>query len=633
MHGSFFQPFSAFIVGIAVLWVPGWTELRADQLKLNEQFKANIATILEDYCYECHDEDGSEYDFSSTTTVSSVLKEGRVWQKGLRYLRDGQMPPADSHIPADDDRERLFRWLEESLACIDCGEPSNPGKPTIRRLSRAEYDYTIRDLLHVDLQVGQDTFPGDAGGHGFDNFADALFLTPILMERYLYAADQILDEVLASTDARKALFHVTPSATRSPEQAAQAILETFLPRAFRRPVTSGEMQERIALFEKAIFEEQSFEDAMRPVIKSVLISPHFLYRQEADQPEDEVYRISDHELAVRLSYFLWSTMPDQTLFELADRNELSKPEVLREQIQRMLKDPKSVALANHFASQWLAFDKIMFVSRHEFSPISWADRKSMFDELAELFDAVVKEDLSVLNIIDADFTFLNRELAGRYGLKAIEEGMEEWSDPDQPQPLERFALPDRTRGGAVTSAAILVSTSDTYRTSPVRRGAWVVQELLGVPPPAPPPDVGEIEAQDKERTIRELLDEHAAESSCASCHQHIDPIGFPLEQFDLHGKFVADRDVKGTLPDGSELTNVVQLKDYLLSREDLFLRHLVEKLMIYALGRELEYELDECTIRAGVDALKKNDYRFSAVVHSLVESRAFQYRRNMNAPE
>ncbi len=603
--------------------------LCADQAELNEQFKTNIEPILVDYCYECHDEDGAEYDFSSTSTVGSVLKQGRVWQKGLRYLRDGQMPPADSHIPAESDRARLIDWLEEALACINCNESSDPGKPTIRRLSRAEYDYTIRDLLHVDLKVGQDTFPGDAGGHGFDNFADALFLTPILMERYLYAADQIMDEVLASNDARKELFHVTPTATRSPEQAARSILEMFLPKAFRRPVTSNEIQERVALFEEAVSEENSFEAAMRPVIKSVLISPHFLYRQEADQPEDDVYQISDHELAVRLSYFLWSSMPDPSLFELADRNELSKPEVLREQTHRMLKDPKSISLANHFASQWLAFDKIMFVSRHEFSPISWADRKSMFDELAELFDAIVKEDLSVLNIIDADFSFLNRELADRYGLNEIEQGLESWSDPDRLQPLERFTLPDRTRGGAVTSAAILVSTSDTYRTSPVRRGAWVVQELLGIPPPSPPPDVGEIAAQDKEKTIRELLDEHATESSCASCHQYIDPMGFPLEQFDLHGKYIADRDVKGTLPDGSELTNIVQLKEYLLSQEDLFLRHLVEKLMIYALGRELEYEVDECTIRAGVDALKKNDYRFSALAQTLIESRAFQFRRNL----
>lgn len=633
MHGLFFQTLRALIVCIAVFWVPGWMELRADQLELNQRFEANIEPILVEYCFECHDEDGVAFDFSSISTVATILKQGRVWQTGLRYLQNRQMPPADNPAPANEDIERLTGWLAEALACIDCQKPLDPGRPTLRRLSRAEYDYTIRDLLHVDLHVARDTFPGDAGGHGFDNFADALFLTPILMERYLYAADRILDEVLASNDARHALFRVMPTAKRSPEQAARSILKTFLPKAFRRPVTSGEIQERVALFKKAMSKNTSFETAMRPVIKSVLISPHFLYRQEADRPGENVYRISDHELAVRLSYFLWSSMPDRILFELADRNELSKPEVLRRQTQRMLKDPKSIALANHFASQWLAFDKIMFVSRHEFSPIKWADRKSMFDEVASLFDAVVKEDLSVLNIIDADFSFLNRELASRYDLNAIKDRMETWSNPDQPQPLKRFTLPDRTRGGVITSAAVLVSTSDTYRTSPVRRGAWIIQELLGIPPPSPPPDVGEISAENKDKSIRQLLTEHAAKSSCASCHQHIDPIGFPLEQFDLHGKFIADRDVKGTLPDGRELTNVVQLKDYLLSQEDLFLRHLVEKLMIYALGRELEYELDECTIRAGLDALKENDYRFSALAHTLIESRAFQFRRNLKSQD
>lgn len=182
----------------------------------------------------------------------------------------------------------------------------------------------------------------------------------------------------------------------------------------------------------------------------------------------------------------------------------------------------------------------------------------------------------------------------------------------------------------MTSAAILVSTSDTYRTSPVRRGAWILQELLGIPPPSPPPDVGQIEPEVKTKSIRQLLTEHAAQTSCASCHRQIDALGFPLEQFDLDGKFKSDRDAAGTLPDGTQLNNVVELKDYLLSQKNLFLRHFVEKLMIYALGRELIYEVDECTIRAGLKALTQNDYRFSPLVHTLVESRAFQFRRISN---
>jgi hypothetical protein len=416
-----------------------------------------------------------------------------------------------------------------------------------------------------------------------------------------------------------------------PRRAAEQVIQRLARRAYRRPVEPREVERLLKLFDAEMNRGGLYEAALKPVIKAVLVSPNFLLRIERNRAKDAEtpYRVGDHELAVRLSYFLHSTTPDDELSALADNGELSKPEVLEKQVRRMLSDPKAHALTESFAAQWLLLRKLPEArpSQEFFPTLTFQLRRDMANEVATFFDKLREEDRSILELLDADYTYVNAELAKHYGIKDI-----------AGEQFRKVTLTDPNRGGLLGMAALLTLTSHTSRTSPTLRGKYILDVILGTPPPPPPPNVGQIDDSKKgkeAKTFRELLAQHASQANCAGCHAKIDPLGFALENFDAIGRYRPSGgavDARGKLPSGESFDGAKQLKKVLLQRKGQFVRNMTEKMLSYALGRELQSS-DEIAVQTIVDDLMANGYRFSRLVLGIVKSYPFQHRRNLKADE
>jgi mono/diheme cytochrome c family protein len=412
----------------------------------------------------------------------------------------------------------------------------------------------------------------------------------------------------------------------APECARRSILNLG-PKAVRRPLLDKEAAGLERLFEATQKQGDTFEQGMRVVLQALLVSPHFLFRIERDRnPADPeaAHQISDFELASRLSYFLWSSMPDDALYALAEKGALRRPGVLRAQVTRMLADPKAQALAENFAGQWL---QLRNLEEAKPDPDKFRDfddelRRAMQRETELFFSAIVRENRSILEFLDSDFTFLNDRLASHYGIEGVD-GAE----------FRRVALTGDQRGGVLTQASILTVSSYPTRTSPVIRGKWILENLLNAPPPPPPPGVPNLdeEAVGNSGSLRQQLEKHRSNSVCASCHSRMDPLGFGLENYDAigawrtkDGKF--DIDSGGTLPNGKSFTKPAELKTILLADKDEFTRCLAEKLLTYALGRGLE-RFDRPAVQSITRRTAAEGYRFSSLVLSIVESMPFRMRR------
>lgn len=588
-------------------------------------FDKQVRPLLAKYCFGCHGtENGSGGANLAGFTSVPVIQRGHVeWQKALTQVRERSMPPRGVPQPTEAERLLLVEWLAHTLDNIPDGLlPKDPGRVLIHRLSRAEYNNTVRDLFGVDTRPA-DRFPADGGGGGgFDNNADTLFVPPILMERYLEAAGEILD---AAKPQR--LFIARPGKGMPPRTAAKRIVEHWAARAFRRPVVPAETERVLRLFDGASKRGESFERAVRFAMKALLISPNFLFRVETDRATNAPYPVGDYELASRLSYFLWSSMPDDALFALAAGKRLREPEVLEAQVRRMLRDPKAAAFADNFASQWLRVRDLKTTARPD--PKRYPDftptlRDAMIGETVTFFHALLTENRSLLDLLDADYTFLNEELARHYGIPGV-----------QGTNLRRVRLPDRNRGGLLTQASVLTVTSYPQRTSPVLRGKWVLEELLGTPPPPPPPGAGGLPASDAPKdgqTLRQRLEQHRSKPECASCHQRMDPLGFGLENFDAVGRWRAEIagtpvDSSGVLATGEAFSGPSELKRHLLARKDQFLGNITEKMLAYALGRGIE-PYDAPAVRKIVQTVARDGYRSEPLVLEIVRSYPFQFRRN-----
>ena len=414
-------------------------------------------------------------------------------------------------------------------------------------------------------------------------------------------------------------------------QCGRKIISNLIHRAYRRPPSPGEIDSLLNLVAMVQQQGDSFEEGVRVALQAILLSPDFLFRIERDPvPAQAIYRISDHELASRLSYFLWSTMPDDALLRAADEHRLRQPGVLDAQVRRMLEDSRSQALIDNFAGQWL---NLRLLSRKKPDPTQFP---TVDDELldamrheTELFiGAVIREDRSILDFIDGRFTFLNGMLARHYGLRGIDG-----------ESFQRVALDGERRGGLITQGSILTLSSYATRTSPVLRGKWVLENLLGTPPPAPPEGVPPLEEKNlgTAASMRERLQQHRANPSCAVCHNQMDPIGFGLENYDAAGAWRTkdgnfDIDSTGTLPDGRSFTGAQGLKQVLLAQKDLFVHNLADKMLTYALGRGLERS-DAPAVDRIVGQVAAADYRFSALVLAIVSSEPFQMRRGERVPQ
>jgi hypothetical protein len=596
-----------------------------------DTFKDRVRPVLVEYCFDCHDDETQKggVNLARFDSDRSLHRDPRLWESALRQIQEKSMPPRNKKQPEGAEFHSLVDHLEQVLENPDpAWLPRDPGVKIPHRLSRNEYNNTVRDLLGVDLRPA-DRFPPDGGGGGgFDNNADTLFIPPVLMERYLAAAENLL-----AAAPRAHLIHQDP-VWYSPESwAARSNLRWFAGRAFRRPVEKAEMDRFLGLFQRTRRSGAGFDDALKVAYKAVLVSPWFLLRVERDRPGTGPQPLDAYELASRLSYFLWSSMPDEALLAAAASGRLTEPAEWTAQVRRMLADPKARELSENFTGQWLGTRSLAQTANpnlNKFPEYTVELREDMIAEPVHVFAGILRENASLLELIDSTNTYANARLAQFYGIPAVTgEG------------FRKVTLPDRRRGGVTGMAAVLTQTSYPLRTSPVLRGKWILEEVLGTPPPPPPPLVATLPQDDKVRdgrTLRQRLEEHRKKENCAACHARLDPMGFALENFDAIGRWrdkIAGEpvDASGVLPGGEIVDGPQALKEALLRRKDLFIRHLTEKMLAYALGRGLEY-YDTPVVREVGEQLRREDYRAETLVFAITRSLPFQNRRPLNpSPE
>jgi hypothetical protein len=430
------------------------------------------------------------------------------------------------------------------------------------------------------------------------------------------------------TLSRQRIFVARPSSPKEEEKCAKQNLSALARRAYHRPVTDRDLEKPMALYRDAR-KEKGFEAGLEAGLSAILVSPSFLFRVERDPDgiaSAKAYRISDLELARRLSFFLWSSIPDDELLETAIRGELHKPAVLEKQTRRMLADPRSKSLANNFADQWLYLRNLeSFTPDLRLFPDFDDNLRQAFRQETELFfESIMREDQSVMNLLKADYTFLNERLAKHYGVPNVYGSR-----------FRRVSTAaDTRRGGLLRHGSVLAVTSYATRTSPVIRGKWVLDNLIGTPPPPPLPDVPTLKDNTvaANLSVRERLAEHRANAACASCHNMMDPVGFSFENFDAVGRWRTLEegkpvDASGGLPDGSKFTGVTGLEDGLVARPEVFVSTLTEKLLTFALGRGVE-PTDGPAVRQIVREAKAADYRFSSIIVAITRSTPFTMRRS-----
>ena len=428
-------------------------------------------------------------------------------------------------------------------------------------------------------------------------------------------------KVPGDTPSRRKIFICRPSGPKDEETCATRIITTLARRAYRRPIKADEIPTLMIPYQAAR-EHGTFEDGIRMALERILVSPNFLFRVEIDPSgiaPGTAYRIRDLELASRLSFFLWSTIPDDELFDIAARGRLKEPAVLEQQVRRMLADPRANTLVSNFVNQWLYLRNMENVLP---DPVAFPGfdenlRFALRRETDLFFQSMLKEDRSILDLLRADYTFLNERLARHYGISGIH-GTE----------FRRVSLTNEERKGLLGKGSVLTVTSYPNRTSPTLRGKWLLENILGSPPPPPPPNVPSLkEDQDvRNLTMRQRMELHQSNAACSSCHSRMDPLGYALENFDGLGRWREGVDSSGTLPDGTRVDGPAGLRNVLLSRKDQFIRTVTERLLTYALGRGVE-PTDMPAIRKIIRNAASNDYRWSSLIIGVVTSVPFQMRR------
>ena len=812
--------------------VPQQETLTRQDAGVDRDDAAPSRELLDRYCVACHNErvvrgrGGAASPLAAqlravgltldTLDLSSVGRDAETWEKVVRKLRAGAMPPAGRPRPDTKLREGFLVRLEADLDAAWAERADLPRTAVFHRLNRAEYANAIRDLLALDVDVAS-LLPPDDASYGFDNIADALGVSPLLLERYLGAARRISrlavgsaairpsiatylvptvltqndhldglplgtrggmavrhqfpldgeyvfqvrllrtvidtirglgephqleisldgehvqlftiggaqpradafrldddageaareaarraarDAALAysmdadaalevrlpvkagsrtvavaflrktsaqvatirrpllrsnidpadtagpphvrsvaiggpygatgpgDTPSRRRLFVCRPAHAAEELACARRIMATVARRAYRRPVTEADLQVLLRFYEAGRL-DGTFEEGIGRALQRVLVSPEFLFRIEGDTPGDaagQVRPLDNLELASRLSFFLWSSIPDDELLDAAEEGRLREPDVLHAQVRRMLRDPRSRALVDNFGGQWLYLRNLAGTAP---DPIQFPDfddnlRQAMQRETELFFERVIRDDRSALEFLTSRTTFLNERLARHYGIPRV------YGSHFRP-----VTLTDRNRAGVLGHASLLTATSYANRTSPVTRGKWILENIIGAPPPPPPPDVPELEeetADGRVRSMRERMEQHRKNPSCAVCHAQMDPLGLALENFDAIGRWrersESDEpvDASGVLPDGTRFDGPRGLRTVLESRAEEFVTTLTEKLLTYAVGRGVELA-DAPVVRRIVRDAARDDYRFSSLIAGVVDSRPFRMRR------
>ena len=609
------------------------------------------------FCGECHfdgaDEGGVAIDKLLPATgpgrsVKPAAAEHAAWVNLWRNLRAETMPPADEPQPSAAERRELLEFVSRDVLGVDPNRP-DPGHVVLRRLNRIEYSNTVRDLTGIDENL-RDDLPADDTGYGFDTIGEVLSVSPLLMEKYLELAARVGDRVVAEAAGRKGneypgrLRRLFPSGPQPEDPAARPehlrrTVRRLAERAFRRPVDEATVKRLVTVAEQAFAEPGgSFEGGIGAAVTAVLAAPRFLFRVEdtadGSAPPGGSRPIDEFALASRLSYFLWSTMPDDDLFELAAQGRLRAE--LPGQVERMLRDRRSDAFIRNFVGQWLQtrdvealpFDvrRVLGVKEREAGERIFSDevRRAMREETELLFGHLLREGLPATELLVGRSTFLNEPLARFYGVPDVK-GKE----------MRLVSLgEDVPRGGLLTHGSVLVVTSNPTRTSPVKRGLFILDNLLGTPaPPAPAgvPPLDEAAATlPKEATMRQLMELHRRDALCASCHARMDPLGLALERYNAVGQWRADEavgtlDTSGRLITGERFADVRELSAVIAGpRRRDFHRCLAEKLLTYALGRGLEY-FDGPAVDSILEKVEQ-DGRLDAFVQGVVASVPFQMR-------
>jgi hypothetical protein len=794
-----------------------------------DAFDTHVTPFVKGQCVSCHNPQlkQGELDLLSELAPESVAKQPELWEKVVLRLKTGEMPPPPMRKPAETELLAVTRAIEAELERAALATPPDPGRVTARRLNRAEYDNTLRDLLGLELGLADD-FPPDDSGYGFDNIGDVLSLSPALLERYVAAAErasraavfglqdlkptatrhtpvsrriknqakplfeydvtglglnsvhavrrfpadgeyrirvilggqrpagsmpvtvglwldgerlasqQLDPETLASfanhlhdfagmmrefkvripagehwvagtierlyeglpadyegpnPSTRKVVApEFKPPPNASPERIAEMrkgfearlkerpaangvrvnaleiggpyelasapdperqrrlfvcghldgkhkngcdrkILASLARRAFRRPVTPRELDGYVKLAAEGR-RGGSFEQGLALAVQGILVSPDFLFRIEGATSAGAAagaasVQVTDHELASRLSYFLWSSMPDEALLAAADASSLKKPDVLEAQVRRMLRDPKTAALVQNFGGQWLQF-RALESAKPDLDRFPEFDdylRFSMRRETELFLGSIVKDDASIAALMDAKYTFVNERLARHYGIGGV-------GGPE----FRRVATAGLPRAGVLGHASVLTVSSYSTRTSPVLRGKWILSNLLGAPPPDPPAGTPRLDEKTvgKDASLRQQLEAHRTDATCAACHSRMDPLGFGLENYDAvggwrekDGTFAID--ASGALPDGRRFGGPAELAGLLQADRDEFALAFTGKLLTYSLGRGLE-RYDRPTVKQIAVRAREDDYRFSRLVLEVARSLPFQSRRAEQKP-
>ena len=600
----------------------------AQQADAKKAFNDHVVTFVKEYCVECH---GNRRSKAGLNFEVAVRKPGdsafsQKWAKAVANVSALDMPPDDvDALPTDPERQQFL----DALAKLKYLSPKDPGLFVIRRLTKTEYGNTLRDLFGVAPSVA-DGLPDEVSGEGYLNT-----LSPLQSEQYLGIANAVLDETFAPegqppTAVQRHLLGDSPAPGADPRDLAQSVARSFARQAFRRPPLEEEVEVLLKVYDLARQNQLAHPAALRLMFKAALVSPQFLYITPAVEPKPAhgIVPLDEYQLASRLSYFLWATMPDAELFDLADAGKLHEPSVLKAQVTRMLADDRSRALFDGFGTQWLGLgglpDKTFDTAK--FPQMTTEMRTAMIEEARLFFDSLVRDNQSVSRFVDADYTFLNGTLAPLYGLEKSVTGPK----------MRKVSLTDRNRGGILGMPGVLAVTSFPNRTSPVRRGVWVLEQVLGERVPPPPPNVPALEKQDQKKvanfTLRQRTELHRTNAVCANCHRILDPIGFGLENFDAIGRWRDQDDTGGAidaageLPGGKHFTTPKELKAIIAGRTDDLARNLTEKLLAYALCRQIE-GYDEIVVDRLMETIAKDGYRLQTVIREVVTSYPFTHRR------
>lgn len=604
----------------------------------------DVRPILRRHCYHCHQDEDAHGDVNLLQDENPrlVLLNRKKWETVLSVVRSEEMPPEDARELKETDRRTLVRYLDAKLNEFTCDASDNPdavdlGTAPTRRLTRHEYNLAVEELTGLPVRPANH-FPPEPISFGFVGIGGVSGMTPVEVNHYYEAADEITQAIgqaaRHSPEITDHFFGPEPDSIAGDLPIVRERLQRFTDRAFRRPAKSNFVDGLVQIYQLCRQRDDSHADAMMRSMSTVLMSPRFFMRVEEPPttgPQEEPYPVDAHDLASRLSFFLWASPPDETLRSLAASQQLLAPEILKAQVNRMLADRRSAdGLVRGFFAQWLQYPLLIdhSVNAETFPDMDAALNRSMRREVERILIEIVRKDRPITELIDAPYTFVDARLADHYGLSDAE------TDQLMDQPgFHRVNLGDRRRGGVVTSAALLTLQADPGRTNVPRRGNYIAGTFLGDPPPPPPPEVPELVADDpsaKHMTLRELLEKHRESPQCASCHAKMDPIGFMLENFDAIGRWrIEDAgqpiDASGELPNSGTFVGPEGLKDLLLSRKTDFVETLTQQMVIYALGRGPR-PIDRCIIADARKRLDAGEDRISAIVHAITQSTAFTHR-------